>query len=73
MTKVSEAFMPHSFISESFEEFKRSKLESPETNQAEGATEAQGGIGVRGLWAKGRVICDPPPLLDDRIQTSAHP
>jgi hypothetical protein len=56
MTKVSEAVMPHSFISESFEKFKRPTLESPETEQSEGATEAQGGIGVRGFRARGRVI-----------------
>jgi hypothetical protein len=37
-------------------------VESPETNQAGGATEAQWGIEVRGFWAKGSVIRDSPPL-----------
>jgi hypothetical protein len=64
MTKVPEAVMPYSLISESFEKFKRPTVESPETNQAGGATDAQRGIEVRGFWAKGSVIRDmPPPII----------
>ncbi len=68
MTKVLEGVVPYALISESSENFERPTVESPETNQAGGAPEAQRGTKVRGFWAKGSVIRDMPPLTIPNIK-----